>query len=129
LAAIEARSRSNCPRSSPLAGGREANTLDDHTAQRKSQYFGTLQKNELWLDSRQQVGPPYDASHDLFDFILAPAADPERKLGAFGDQIFVAIRHDQIDLQARVLIEKGGEKRRDPPRAIGRPMSGRATCR
>ena len=47
-------------------------------------------------------------------------ADPERKLGTFSDEIFVAIRHDQIDLQAGVLIEKGGEKRRDPPCAIGR---------
>jgi len=35
-------------------------------------------------------------------------------------RFFVAVRHDQIDLQARGLIEKGREKRRDPPRAIGR---------
>ena len=47
-------------------------------------------------------------------------ADPQRKLGAFGDEIFVAIRHHQIDRQLWMPIEKGGEKRRDPPRAIGR---------
>jgi hypothetical protein len=47
-------------------------------------------------------------------------ADPKRKLGAFGDEIFLAIRHHQIDLQLQMPVEKRGQKRRNPPRAICR---------
>ena len=50
-------------------------------------------------------------------------ADPERKIGALGDEILVAVRHHQIDLEQRLQREERRQQRNDLPHAIGRRQS------
>jgi 3-oxoacyl-[acyl-carrier protein] reductase len=47
-------------------------------------------------------------------------SDPERKVGPFSDQILVAIRHHEIDLEQRMLGEERRKQRHDAPDAIFR---------
>ena len=47
-------------------------------------------------------------------------ANAQRKVGAFGDQILVAIRHHEIDLEQRMLGGKRRKQRHDAPDAVTR---------
>ena len=47
-------------------------------------------------------------------------ADPERKVCSLGDQILVAVRHHQIDLEQRVLGKERRKQRHDAPYAVFR---------
>ena len=49
---------------------------------------------------------------------IRKVADSERKVGPFGDQILVTIRHHEIDLEQRMLVEERRKQRNDAPDAI-----------
>ena len=46
--------------------------------------------------------------------------DPEREVGPFGDQVLVAVRHHQIDLQERMPGQERRQQRDDLPGAVAR---------
>ena len=47
-------------------------------------------------------------------------ANPQRQVGAFGDQILVPVRHHEIDLEERMAGEERRQQRHDPPGAVAR---------
>jgi hypothetical protein len=49
---------------------------------------------------------------------IRKVANSQRKVGPFGDQIFVAIRHHEIDLEQRMPGEERRQQRHDPTHAI-----------
>jgi hypothetical protein len=107
------------PARGPAALARRGGTAADQIVLRKiGEALRRAPAREIGRGGDEETPRAFElARHEARIRLLA---DPQRKLGAFGDEIFVAIRHHQIDRQLWMPIEKGGEKRRDPPRAICR---------
>ena len=51
---------------------------------------------------------------------IRQVANSEREIGAFGDQILIAVRHHQIDLEKRMPGEESRKQRHDAPGAVAR---------
>ncbi len=47
-------------------------------------------------------------------------ANPERKVGALGDQVLVPVRHHEVDLEQRMAGEKSRQQGHDAPGAVAR---------
>ena len=98
--------------SSPVSAG----PLMTSWPARSARLTGAPRRGEIGRRSDEEAPRALELSGD--ETRIRKVADTQRKVGPFGDQILVAIRHHEIDLEQRMPGEERRQQRHDAPHAI-----------